>query len=212
MCLSGVVKTGGYREESACLNVTSHFNISFYSFYFNVLACLDGWQHQRGLSLCSACLLRSVTTSPESDLGAASVWTRPSFDLPFTQKAPKGVFALFNTSTIVCCLPGKVWRRLSASSTQQLQMLLWVRRTKSQCVDLTATAERAQRGGRLKIKDENERFALSIFGRNRDECARTLLWHVNAQRRHTGDVLECICTHTYTDTDASSSMGVTSFS
>lgn len=179
------------------LKATWHF---FLFFLLHCLACLDGWQHQRGLSLRSACLLLSATSLPDSDPGAASVWTRPSFDLPFTQKAPKGVFALFNASTIVCCLPGKVWRRLSASSTQQLQMLLWVRRTKSQCVDLAATAERAQRGGRLKIKDENERFALSIFGRYRDECARTLLWHVNAQRRHTGDVLECICTHTQAQT------------
>lgn len=186
-----------------------HISLSLIIF-FSLLA------PERTVSLCSACLLLQcpiliwIRPGQECDW----IWTQPWFDLPFTQpqKASKALFALFSPLTIVCCAPGKVSRRLSANSTQQLQTLRWVRWTKTHCVDLTATVERAQRDGGLKIKDENERFALSIFGRKRQEYARTLLWHMTAHRRHTSSVQVCICTYTQSDTSVSSSLSATSFS
>lgn len=73
------------------------------------------------------------------------------------QKASNALIALFSRLIIVCCLPGRPRR-------DSLPILLnncrhW---TKTGYVDLTATVEWAQRDGRL----EDERFALSLFGRN----------------------------------------------
>lgn len=100
MCLSGVVKTGGYREESACLNVTSHFNISFYSFYFNVLHVSMGGSTRED------CLFALPVSCVQSQPRLSQIWALLLYGLDLhliylLHKKPQRVSSLFSTRRLL---------------------------------------------------------------------------------------------------------------
>lgn len=104
----------------------------------------------------SRCGCRSRNTESWLKSDPASMWlnmnTQPTSDFPFAE--PEKHQSFFSSPlTAVCCEPGEVSRRLCASSTEQLQTLHRVYWTKTHCVDLTATAECAQRDGGLKLEE-----------------------------------------------------------
>lgn len=96
----------------------------------------------------SQCGYRSRNTESWLKSDLASMWLnmniQPTSDFPFAEPEKHQSF-FFSPLTIVCCEPGKVSRRLCASSTEQLQTLHRVYWTKTHCVDLTATAVCAER-------------------------------------------------------------------